>query len=149
MINQLINWQELSAQQKTSALARPAIADSALLSTQVANIIARVKNQGDQAILELTEQFDGIALKTLVVSAEQVAHAKLSLTEKRLKAINTAYNQIKSFHIAQIATDITVETTPGVKCTLKTEAIESVGLYIPAGSAPLPSTVLMLGVPAQ
>ncbi|MEI6893955.1 MAG: histidinol dehydrogenase [Colwellia sp.] len=149
MINQLINWQELSEQQKTNALARPAIADSALLSTQVANILARVKNQGDQAIFELTEQFDGIALSTLTVSREQVAQAKLALTAKRLKAINTAYKQIKSFHCAQKATDITVETTPGVKCTLKTEAIESVGLYIPAGSAPLPSTVLMLGVPAQ
>jgi len=149
MINQLINWQELSAQQKTSALARPAIADSALLSTQVANIISRVKNQGDKALYELTEQFDGIALSTLIVSPEQVTQAKLALTDKRLKAINTAYNQIKSFHSAQIASDITVETTPGVKCTLKTEAIESVGLYIPAGSAPLPSTVLMLGVPSQ
>ncbi|MBU2872277.1 histidinol dehydrogenase [Colwellia sp. E2M01] len=149
MINQLINWQELSPQQQTTALARPAIADSALLSTQVANIISRVKNQGDQALLELTEQFDGIALKTLAVSAEQVAQAKSALSEKRLKAINTAYTQIRSFHLAQKAEDITVETTPGVKCTLKTEAIESVGLYIPAGSAPLPSTVLMLGVPSQ
>ena len=71
------------------------------------------------------------------------------MTDKRLKAINTAYQQIRAFHSAQQPTDITVETTPGVKCTLKTEAIESVGLYIPAGSAPLPSTVLMLGVPAQ
>ena len=149
MINQLINWQELSKQQKISALARPAIADSALLSTQVANILSQVKNQGDQAVFALTEQFDGIALKTLLVSDAQVASAKLALSDKRLKAIHTAYRQIKAFHSAQQATDITVETTPGVKCTLKTEAIESVGLYIPAGSAPLPSTVLMLGVPAQ
>ena len=149
MINQLINWQELSEQQKKTALARPAIADSALLSTQVANIIAQVKNQGDKAIYALTEQFDGIALSTLSVSAEQVAQAKLALSAKRLKAINTAYQQIRAFHSAQQPTDITVETTPGVKCTLKTEAIESVGLYIPAGSAPLPSTVLMLGIPAQ
>lgn len=149
MIDQLINWQTLSEQQKKSALARPAIADSALLSTQVANILSRVKNQGDEAIFELTEQFDGIALKTLTVSAKQVEQAKARLSDKRLKAIDTAYKQIKSFHSAQQATDITVETTPGVKCTLKTEAIESVGLYIPAGSAPLPSTVLMLGVPAQ
>ncbi|TMM45901.1 histidinol dehydrogenase [Colwellia ponticola] len=149
MIDQLINWQTLSEQQKKSALARPAIADSALLSTQVANIISRVKNQGDKALFELTEQFDGIALNTLTVSAEQVAQAKARLSDKRLQAIHTAYKQIKSFHSAQQATDITVETTPGVKCTLKTEAIESVGLYIPAGSAPLPSTVLMLGVPAQ
>jgi histidinol dehydrogenase len=149
MINQLINWQELSKQQKVTALARPAIADSALLSTQVANILSQVKNQGDLAIKALTEQFDGIALDTLLVSQEQIECAKLALSDRRLKAIHTAYQQIKAFHSAQQATDITVETTPGVKCTLKTEAIESVGLYIPAGSAPLPSTVLMLGVPAQ
>jgi len=149
MINQLINWQELSVQQKQCALARPAIADSALLSTQVANILAQVKSQGDKAIVALTEQFDGIALSTLAVSQEQVAQAKLALTAKRLKAIETAYAQIYAFHCAQKASDITVETTPGVKCTLKTESIESVGLYIPAGSAPLPSTVLMLGVPAK
>lgn len=149
MINQLINWQELSEQQKKSALSRPAIADSALLSTQVANILAQVKNQGDKAIIALTEQFDGIALSTLAVSQEQVAQAKKALTAKRLKAIEKAYAQIYAFHSAQKPSDITVETTPGVKCTLKTEPIESVGLYIPAGSAPLPSTVLMLGVPAK
>ncbi len=149
MINQLINWQELSEQQQKFALARPAIADSALLSTQVANIISQVKNQGDKAIYALTEQFDGIALTTLSVTPEQISKAKLALTDKRLKAINTAYQQIRAFHSAQQPTDITVESTPGVKCTLKTEAIESVGLYIPAGSAPLPSTVLMLGIPAQ
>ena len=149
MINQLINWQELSEQQKMYALARPAIADSALLSTQVGNILAQVKNQGDKAIIALTEQFDGIALSTLAVSQEQVASAKQALTAKRLKAIEKAFTQIHAFHSAQKASDITVETTPGVKCTLKTESIESVGLYIPAGSAPLPSTVLMLGVPAK
>ncbi|PHR85364.1 MAG: histidinol dehydrogenase [Colwellia sp.] len=149
MNTQIINWQETSEQQKTDALARPAIADNALLSTQVANILSQVKKQGDKSLFALTEQFDGIALTTLAVTAEQVQQAKLALTEKRLKAINTAYTQIKSFHSAQTPKDISVETCPGVRCTLKTEAIESVGLYIPAGSAPLPSTVLMLGVPAQ
>ena len=149
MNTQLINWQSISQQQKVDALARPAIADNALLSTQVANILSQVQKQGDKALFTLTEQFDGIALKTLLVTNEQVEQAKLALTAKRLKAINTAYDQIKSFHSAQTPEDISVETCPGVKCTLKTEAIESVGLYIPAGSAPLPSTVLMLGVPAQ
>ena len=149
MITQTINWQETSKQQKTDALARPAIADNALLSTQVANILSQVKKQGDKSLFALTEQFDGIALTTLKVTAEQVQEAKLALTEKRLKAINTAYTQIKSFHSAQKFKDVFVETCPGVRCTLKTEAIESVGLYIPAGTAPLPSTVLMLGVPAQ
>lgn len=149
MNTQIINWQEISEQQKIDALARPAIADNALLSTQVANILSQVKNQGDKSLFTLTEQFDGIALTSLSVTPEQVKAARLTLTDKRLKAINTAYNQIKSFHSAQTPEDITVETCPGVRCTLKTEAIESVGLYIPAGSAPLPSTVLMLGVPAQ
>lgn len=149
MNTQTINWQETSEQQKIDALARPAIADNALLSTQVANILSQVKRQGDKRLFALTEQFDGIALTTLAVTAEQVKQAKLALTDKRLKAINTAYTNIKSFHSAQSSEDIFVETCPGVRCTLKTEAIESVGLYIPAGSAPLPSTVLMLGVPAQ
>ncbi|PCH94304.1 MAG: histidinol dehydrogenase [Gammaproteobacteria bacterium] len=147
--NQIINWQTISKQQKNDALARPAIGDNALLSTQVANILAQVKKQGDKALFSLTEQFDGIALSTLSVTTEQIEQATLALTDKRLKAINTAYEQIKRFHSAQTPTDIFVETCPGVRCTLKTEAIESVGLYIPAGSAPLPSTVLMLGVPAQ
>jgi len=149
MNTQMINWQEISEQQKVDALARPAISNNALLSTQVANILSQVKNQGDSALFSLTEQFDGIALSTLSVTTKQVEQAKLALTEKRLKAINTAYEQIKCFHSAQKPQDIEVETRPGVRCILKTEAIESVGLYIPAGSAPLPSTVLMLGVPAQ
>lgn len=149
MNTQIIDWQTISEQQKVDALARPAIADNALLSTQVANILSQVQKQGDKALLALTEQFDGIALSSLSVTTEQVEQAKEALTAKRLKAINTAYGQIKRFHSAQVAKDITVETCPGVQCTLKTEAIESVGLYIPAGSAPLPSTVLMLGVPAQ
>lgn len=149
MNTQIIDWQTTTAQQKIDALARPAIADNALLSTQVANILSQVKKQGDKALFSLTEQFDGIALSTLTVTPEQVEQAKLALTEKRLKAINTAYGQIKRFHSAQTPQDVFVETCPGVRCTLKTESIESVGLYIPAGSAPLPSTVLMLGVPAQ
>ncbi len=149
MNTQMINWQEISEQQKIDALARPAIAENGLLSTQVSNILSQVKSQGDKSLFALTEQFDGIALTTLSVTAIQVKQAKLALSEKRLKAINTAYAHIKSFHSAQTPEDILVETCPGVRCTLKTEAIESVGLYIPAGSAPLPSTVLMLGVPAQ
>jgi len=149
MNTQMINWQEISEQQKVDALARPAISNNALLSTQVTNILSQVKKQGDSALFSLTEQFDGIALSTLSVTTKQVEQAKLALTEKRLKAINTAYEQIKCFHSAQKPQDIEVETRPGVRCILKTEAIESVGLYIPAGSAPLPSTVLMLGVPAQ
>jgi len=145
----IINWATLTQQERFNALARPAIAESELLATQVANIINTVKQKGDEALFSLTERFDGVALSELAVSKEKIKNAITSLSSKRLKAIEEAYVSIKCFHQAQQPKDITVETTPGVVCTLKTEAIESVGLYIPAGSAPLPSTVLMLGVPAQ
>jgi histidinol dehydrogenase len=146
---QLVNWQNLSTQQQKNVLERPAIANNALLSTQVTNILAQIKIKGDTALFDLTEKFDGIRLQTLKVKPAQIEEATKTLSAKRLAAIKKAYQQIKRFHKAQVTTDISVETCPGVRCTLKTEAIESVGLYIPAGSAPLPSTVLMLGVPAQ
>lgn len=144
-----INWQELNRQERQNALARPAMAESDLLSTQVANILNEVRRKGDKALYDFTERFDCVALSSLRVSEEQVEQAIASLSESRLAAIEKAYGQIKRFHAAQKPKDIEVETAPGVVCTLKTEAIESVGLYIPAGSAPLPSTVLMLGVPAE
>jgi len=149
MKKEMINWQNLSIRERQAALARPAIAESGLLSQQVENILNNVRKNGDQALYALTEKFDGVTLNTLQVTDEIIQAAKEALSAKRMKAIETAYGQIKRFHQAQISEDITVETTTGVRCTLKTEAIESVGLYIPAGSAPLPSTVLMLGVPSQ
>jgi len=149
MKKEMINWQNLSSSERESALARPAISESGLLSQQVENILNNVRINGDQALYSLTEKFDGVRLNTLKVSNELIQAAKEALSTKRMNAIETAYRQIKRFHQAQISEDITVETTAGVRCTLKTEAIESVGLYIPAGSAPLPSTVLMLGVPSQ
>ncbi len=145
----IVNWSSLDEKAKLNTLARPAIADNETLSAQVSNILDLVKTEGDKALYSLTEKFDGIALSTLSISQEQVYAAKEALTSKRIKAIETAYGQIKRFHEAQVHQDVEVETTPGVTCILKSEAIESVGLYIPAGSAPLPSTVLMLGVPAQ
>lgn len=144
----VITWQTLSADEQAQALARPAIANNEVLSQQVASIIDNVKQHGDEALFNLTEKFDGIKLSTLKVSEQQVNAAVARLSEKRLKAIKTAHQTITKFHSAQQFNDIQVETCPGVVCTLKSEAIESVGLYIPAGSAPLPSTVLMLGVPA-
>ena len=145
----IVNWSDLSVIEQQRVLRRPAIEESELLATQVTNIINRVKQKGDAALFELTRDFDGVDLPTLTVSQEQVEKAKQKLSPKRLAAIEVAYGQIKRFHQAQQFTNVSVETAPGVRCELKNEPIESVGLYIPAGSAPLPSTVLMLGVPAQ
>lgn len=143
-----ISWQALNKEEQINALARPAIANNALLTKQVADIIDAVRKDGDQALFKLTERFDGIKLSSLKVSVEQINAAVARLSEKRLQAIHSAHQTITKFHKAQTFEDITVETCPGVVCTLKSEPIESVGLYIPAGSAPLPSTVLMLGAPA-
>ncbi len=149
MSNEILVWDKLSEQQQNQALARPAIADNATLATQVSAIINQVREGGDQALLSLTEKFDAVKLTSLKVNKQQINAAKASLSPERTAAIETAYQQISCFHQAQLPQDIEVETRPGVNCILKSEAIESVGLYIPAGTAPLPSTVLMLGVPAK
>ncbi|OUS24879.1 histidinol dehydrogenase [Thalassotalea sp. 42_200_T64] len=145
----MLIWSELNNTEQLQALARPAISDSKSLSKAVANIIDKVEKQGDIALFDLTNEFDQVKLSSLRLTDKAVVNATQRLSDKRKLAIQTAYGQIERFHSAQKAQDIEVETMPGVKCTLKTEAIESVGLYIPAGSAPLPSTVLMLGIPAK
>lgn len=142
-------WSTLNTAEKEAVLARPAMENNANLEMQVASILNNVSQDGDSALINMTQEFDGVLLSQLKVEAEKVDAAIKSLSSSRQKALETAYGQIKRFHAAQIQEDVTVETCPGVVCTLKTEAIEAVGLYIPAGTAPLPSTVLMLGVPAQ
>ncbi|WP_068547135.1 histidinol dehydrogenase [Thalassotalea crassostreae] len=145
----MIVWSQLSQQQQTETLARPAIADNEQLSSTVSAIIDKIKRQGDTALLSYTEKFDKVKLDSLQLADKAVVNATARLSAERKLAIQTAYGQIERFHSAQKQQDIVVETMPGVTCTLKTESIESVGLYIPAGTAPLPSTVLMLGVPAK
>lgn len=145
----MIRWQSLSAKEKNDTLARPAMANRADLSAAVDNIIQQVKTNGDQTLLDLTLKFDGLNLESVALPAAKQAKILATLGTEQKEAIELAYGQIKRFHEAQVANDVRVETTQGVTCELLTAAIASVGLYIPGGSAPLPSTVLMLGVPAQ
>ena len=145
----VINWASLSAAEQQAALARPELADSASLSTQVAEIIHSVRADGDAALRSYSQQFDGLDNNPLALCAA-VKQAQLAkLLPERKAAIELAYDNIRKFHAAQLPRDIEVETSAGVCCQLKSRAIAAVGLYIPGGSAPLPSTVLMLGVPAQ
>uniref|UniRef100_UPI004048E390 histidinol dehydrogenase n=1 Tax=Rheinheimera sp. TaxID=1869214 RepID=UPI004048E390 len=145
----VINWAALSAAEQQAALARPELADSASLSTQVAQIIRNVRADGDAALRSYSQQFDGLDNNPLALS-EAAKQAQLTkLLPERKAAIELAYDNIRKFHAAQLPRDIEVETSAGVSCQLKSRAIAAVGLYIPGGSAPLPSTVLMLGVPAQ
>lgn len=144
----MITWSSLSENEKKQALARPAMANSQQLKQTVGEIIARVEAEGDGAVLDYTRKFDCPDLKSLVISQENIDALAAKVTPEVANAIDTAFNNIKTFHEAQVPSDIAITTTPGVQCELRFTALDAVGLYIPGGSAPLPSTVLMLGVPA-
>ncbi|EOW9208311.1 TPA: histidinol dehydrogenase [Vibrio cholerae] len=142
-------WQSLSEAQQESILERPAITEGANITAAIAQVIAKVRCEGDAALFELTEKFDRVKPASLRVSREEMDAAAARLSETMKQALEQAYNNISKFHKAQKAQPIKVETMPGVVCEQVTRPINKVGLYIPGGSAPLPSTVLMLGVPAQ
>ncbi|CSB52662.1 histidinol dehydrogenase [Vibrio cholerae] len=142
-------WQSLSEAQQESILERPAITEGENITAAVAQVIAKVRSEGDAALFELTEKFDRVKPASLRVSREEMDAAAARLSETMKQALEQAYNNISKFHKAQKVQPIKVETMPGVVCEQVTRPINKVGLYIPGGSAPLPSTVLMLGVPAQ
>ncbi|WP_182026235.1 histidinol dehydrogenase [Vibrio rotiferianus] len=142
-------WQSLSETQQDSILERPAITEGANITAAVSEVIAKVRKEGDGALLELTEKFDRVQPESIRVSNQEIDEASARLSEKMKNALEQAYENIAKFHKAQKPQPIKVETQPGVLCEQVTRPIQKVGLYIPGGSAPLPSTVLMLGVPAK
>ena len=149
MAMRTVVWQSLSESQQDSVLERPAITEGANITATVSDVIAKVRNEGDEALKELTEKFDRVTPKSIRVSSDEIEEASARLTPEMKHALEQAYSNIAKFHEAQKPLPIKVETQPGVVCEQVTRAINTVGLYIPGGSAPLPSTVLMLGVPAQ
>ncbi len=142
-------WQSLSETQQDSILERPAIAEGANITAAVSEVIAKVRAEGDAALLELTAKFDRVTPESIRVTQDEIDAASERLSNEMKQALEQAYTNIAKFHKAQKPQPIKVETMPGVVCEQVTRAINKVGLYIPGGSAPLPSTVLMLGVPAQ
>lgn len=144
----MINWSTLSDAEKTEALSRPAMADSESLRNTVAGILADVTARGDDAVLEYTRKFDCPSLEALQLSTAARDALAAQVTAEVQDAIETAFNNVKQFHEAQYPEDIRLTTTPGVVCEQRFTGLEAVGLYIPGGSAPLPSTVMMLGVPS-
>lgn len=125
------------------------IPDEKKILKTVENIIAEVKEKGDEALKNLAFKFDGVSLDNLQVSESEIQGACESVNPMVKASIATAMRNIEKFHSAQIPSVIEVETMPGVKCIQKAEPIERVGLYIPGGRAPLFSTVLMLALPAK
>lgn len=132
----------------SSLLERPSINFESLMSS-VSEILSDVKKNGDQAVKNYTLKFDKVKLDDLAVTEVELTFAKHEIDDELKKAIGIAKANIEQFHAAQKLTTVNVETTPGVKCWQKTLPIEKVGLYIPGGTAPLLSTVLMLGIPAK
>lgn len=142
-------WNDLSSEIRKAVLARPEPDGDASLAASVAGIIDRVRRGGDAALLALTEELDGVALPSLEVTDAEFDEAAERLSEEQRRAIRLAADNIEAFHEAQLPRQLVVETAPGVRCERLSRPIERVGLYVPAGSAPLPSTALMLGVPAR
>lgn len=131
-----------------SILARP-VEDLAGIESKVKPILDAVRSQGDEAALEFSHKFDGHTLKNLKVSEAEIENAISQVSPALKSAIQTAANNIRLFHLSQKEEINKIETMPGVTCWRKSIPIQKVGLYIPGGTAPLFSTVLMLGIPAQ
>lgn len=144
-----ITWALMSEAEQENLLQRPAVLEGKNVGNAVSDVIESVRSLGDSALLELTKKYDNIDLATIRVSDQEIEDASTRLDSQICGALNQAYRNIEKFHSAQKSKVIRVETQPGVVCEQLTRPIQSVGLYIPGGSAPLPSTVLMLGVPAQ
>lgn len=119
------------------------------LDEKVRGIIAEVKSNGDAALHQFSKQFDQVELNDLKVTAAEIAFAITQVADELKEAIGVAAKNIRTFHESQKSTEKEVETMPGVTCWRQNIAIENVGLYIPGGTAPLFSTILMLAIPAQ
>lgn len=128
-------------------LKRPAM-DTVSLEKSVSKILKSVKEKGDKAVRKYTRAFDGVAVRTLAVTEKELSAAEKAISPELQNAIRMAADNIRLFHEKQQQPVELIETMPGVRCWRRSVAIEKVGLYIPGGSAPLFSTILMLAIPA-
>ncbi|MBD9468052.1 histidinol dehydrogenase [Pseudoxanthomonas sp. PXM01] len=143
------DWNALDDAARTALLARPVQTVAQRTREAVAGLLADVQARGDAALREVTARFDGVELATFEVSEEEFAAAHTAVPAELRQAMQEAADRIEAFHRAGMAQPYVVETAPGVICERMIRPIPRVGLYVPAGSAPLPSTALMLGVPSR
>lgn len=148
-LNPITDWQTLSEQQQAQLLQRPVMTTADAITRSVANIIQHVDVEGDDALRSFSRQFDNIVLTDLAISAAEVAAASVRVAPELKAAMQRARQNIAIFHRAQQLAPVDIETQPGVRCQQVMRPINAVGLYIPGGSAPLFSTVLMLATPAS
>jgi histidinol dehydrogenase len=143
----LYSYKDLS-KQEIEALCLRQLEDDVSIQERVKAIVERVKTEGDKALRDYALAFDQVQLEQLFIGREEIGRIAQSIPAEARAAIDTAYRNIKAFHASQLHIEEQVETMPGVTCWRENRAIERVGLYIPGGTAVLPSTFLMLGIPA-
>jgi histidinol dehydrogenase len=144
----IVDWKSLSPLQRSLVLRRPAQRNAAQVAAAAQVIVDAVRRDGDAAVLALTEKFDAVRLASLRVTPQEFEAAGDALNAGQIAAIERSIANVRRFHAAQGAPPLRVETAPGVVCERFSVPIRAVGLYVPAGSAPLPSTAIMLAVPA-
>jgi histidinol dehydrogenase len=145
----ILDWESLCAAERRAALARPAQTARGEIETLAREVISNVRAGGDEALRAYSRRFDGAELQGLAASAEEFAQAERVLTSEQRAALECAIDNVERFHRAQRPDALTLETMPGVVCERVIRPISAVGLYVPAGSAPLPSAVIMLAIPAR
>jgi histidinol dehydrogenase len=145
----ILHWHTLSQDERRQALARPEQAVRAAAMASAAATIAAVRARGDQALQELTRRWDGVDVPTLSVAAEEFRAARRALSVPQVTALERAIANVQRFHAAEHLGPLCLETEPGVRCERVLRPYDAVGLYVPAGSAPLPSAVIMLALPAK
>ncbi|OYD44960.1 histidinol dehydrogenase [Sphingobacterium cellulitidis] len=141
-------YKDLSKEKIQELVSRNTDPNHAIQDT-VLNIIEEVKNHGDSALKSYAKQFDKVELEELYLGQDEIDALAMGISRDQMRALEIAFQNIHKFHQTQLKRERTVETMPGVKCWREVRPIEKVGLYIPGGSAVLPSTLLMLGVPAR
>jgi histidinol dehydrogenase len=145
---QVIRWNDITPLRQEAALARPAQHNNQDVSDRVREIIGSVRERGDAAIFELTKKLDGATLESFKAGPGEFDAAEAALSGAQIAAIDLSIRNVRQFHAAQLPDAVRVETMPGVRCERVSHPIDAVGLYVPAGTAPLPSTAIMLAVPA-
>jgi histidinol dehydrogenase len=145
----ILDWNSLSEREREATLARPSLESRADIAAVALEVINTVRQKGDEALRAYTERFDGVKLESLAVSRGEFVAARKELSSVQIAALERAIDNVSRFHEAQVPQPFATDTMPGVRCERIVRPIQAVGLYVPAGSAPLPSAVVMLAVPAR
>lgn len=145
----ILDWASLDDTARRAALARPRQAADGDIATVAQQVIDGVRARGDDAVREYTQRFDGVHLEALAVTPGEFRAARSVITSAQTEALERAINNVRTLHAAQQPRPLSLETEPGVRCEQLLRPLDAVGLYVPAGTAPLPSTVVMLAIPAR